>query len=215
MNIHRIYAVIFRIWRRKRMLKFQAIISPSQNDILLDVGGYPATWTENPQLTQKIICLNVHDVIWNSSDYPQHQIETTIGDGCDLKFDDNAFDIVFSNSVIEHVGDWGKQIDFAKEVRRVGKKLWIQTPAFECPLEPHYLAPFVHWLPISIRRRLLRWFTPWGWIQKPSQDEIDTTIAFTRLLSKKEFLELFPDCVVITERLLWIIPKSYIAYRIS
>jgi hypothetical protein len=54
---------------------------------------------------------------------------------------DQEYDIAFSNSVIEHVGDWERQAAFASEIRRVGKNLWIQTPAKECPIEPHYLAP--------------------------------------------------------------------------
>jgi hypothetical protein len=213
MNIHAIYARIFKVWRQKRMAEFEAIMQPHAEDLVLDVGGYPATWTTRPQLTKRIDCLNLHEVNWDGSRYPDYQITTFVGDGCALAHENGCYDILFSNSVIEHVGDWDKQQAFAQETRRVGRKLWIQTPAFECPIEPHFLAPFVHWLPVCVRRRVLRWFTPWGWIQKPAQDKIDETIQYTRLLTKKRFKELFPDCVIITERLLWIFPKSYIAYR--
>ena len=215
MDIHKIYGLIFKIWRQKRMIKFESIIKPSTEDFVLDVGGYPPTWTVRPQLSGRIDCLNLHQVDFDNRQFPDHSIVTSIGDACDLKYDNNSFDILFSNSVIEHVGDWEKQKAFAKEVRRVGKKLWIQTPALGCPIEPHYLAPFVHWLPIYIRRRILRWATPWGWISKPTQNEIDENIAFTQLLSKKQVRELFPDCVIITERLLGVFPKSYTAYRVN
>lgn len=187
---------------------------PGPKDRLLDVGGYPKNWTTRPQLVQRIDCLNIDRINWDGSKHPNHKITTSVGNGCSLKYDDGSYDILFSNSVIEHVGNWEQQRQFAQEVRRVGKKLWIQTPALECPVEPHYLALFVHWMPILLRRRILRWLTLWGWIQKPTQSEIDQTIAFTRLLSKKNFRELFPDCEIITERLLVILPKSYIAYRI-
>lgn len=213
MNIHSIYARIFKIWRQKRMAKFEALIKPRPEDSVLDVGGFPATWTTRPQLVKTIDCINIHSVDWSGDDYPNHQITTSIGDGCSLNYGDRSYDIVFSNSVIEHVGDFEKQKAFALEVRRVGGRLWIQTPALECPLEPHYLAPFVHWFPVSVRRKLLRWVTPWGWMEKPDQARVDETIAFTRLLSKKQFESLFPDCTIITERLLGIFPKSYIAYR--
>jgi len=215
MNIYTIYAQIFKIWRQKRMDLFESIIQPDEEDLVLDVGGYPATWTSRPQLTKRIDCLNLHTLSWDPSAEPDYRITTSIGDGCELSYEDASYDIVFSNSVIEHVGDWKRQQAFAREVRRVGKRLWIQTPAYECPLEPHYFAPFVHWLPVRVRRRVLRWLTPWGWMQRPTQEKVDETIATTRLLTKREVEQIFPDCVVMTERLFGIFPKSYIAYRAS
>ena len=197
------------------MLQFEKIIKPSMEDVVLDVGGYPITWAPRPQLTSRVDCINTHPVKWASDSYPEHRINPLVGDGCALEFEDKSYSILFSNSVIEHVGDWESQKKFASEARRVGEKLWIQTPAFECPIEPHFLAPLVHWLPVKLRRRLLRWFTPWGWLQKPDMEEIDERIYYTRLLTKKQMLELFPDCEVITERMLGIIPKSYVAYRLE
>jgi len=211
MNVHTIYGLAYKYWREKRLLRFEQIIKPSSDDIMLDVGGYPATCTGRTQVAQRIDCLNLDSVArQNSAGY---NFSTVIGDGCSLPYPDGTYEILFSNSVIEHVGDWDKQCAFAREVRRVGKKLWIQTPAYECPLEPHFLAPFVHWLPVSVRRRILRHFTFWGWTAKPSQQTIDEVIQFTQLLTKKQFRQLFPDCQIITERVLWIIPKSYTAYR--
>jgi hypothetical protein len=213
MNIHSMYAAVFKLWRQKRMAQFEGIVRPSTDELLLDVGGYPKTWTTRPQIARRIDCVNLDTSPWDATQYPDHRITFAHGDGCALAHKDGEYDIVFSNSVIEHVGDWEKQQAFAREVRRVGRKLWIQTPALECPLEPHYLAPFLHWLPVMVRRRILRWFTPWGWIIKPSQEKIDYTISTTTLLSKKQFKELFSDCTIMTERILWIFPKSYIAYR--
>ena len=213
MNIHTIYAHIFKVWRQKRMARFETTIEPGPEDLVLDVGGYPATWTTRPQLARRIDCLNLRPVSFDGSRYPNHSITTAVGNGCALTYGENSYDILFSNSVIEHVGNWEQQQAFAREVRRVGQKLWIQTPALECPIEPHFLAPFVHWLPVFIRRRILRWFTPWGWIQKPTQNRIDEVIASTRLLSKRQEETLIPDCEVVTERLLGLFPKSYIAYR--
>ena len=215
MSIHKIYAQIFKIWRVKRMAKFEQLMQPQPDDIILDVGGHPSIWATSPQFLKRIEFLNIRPVRWVDASSPDQRITSTIGDGCAIECSDGSYDILFSNSVIEHVGDWNRQCAFANEARRVGKKLWIQTPALECPLEPHYLAPFIHWFPVSIRRRLLRWFTPWGWISKPTQEKVDETIAFTCLLTKPQMKKLFPDCVILTERLLWVFPKSYIAYRIN
>jgi SAM-dependent methyltransferase len=70
-----------------------------------------------------------------------------------LPFADGEFDLAFSNSVIEHVGDRGA---FAAELMRVARGWWVQTPAFSFPVEPHALLPGAHWLPPALRRRYWR-----------------------------------------------------------
>jgi SAM-dependent methyltransferase len=68
-----------------------------------------------------------------------------------LPFDDGEFDLVYSSSVIEHIGPDRRQA-FAREIRRVGRGWWVQTPAFSFPIEPHALLPGAHWLPPTLRR---------------------------------------------------------------
>jgi hypothetical protein len=65
--------------------------------------------------------------------------------------------------MIEHLYTSENQAQAAREAMRVGKKLWIQTPNRWFPIEPHFLTPFVHWLPEEARKRLVRNFTVWGW----------------------------------------------------
>jgi len=213
LSIHTIYRQIFKLWRRRRFALFLSLMRPNPSDILLDIGGYPGFWTSHPQPVKRIDTLNVHEVQWNGEQAPNHNIRTLVGDGCCLTMSDQSYDIAFSNSVIEHVGSWERQQQFAGEMHRVAKHLWVQTPAYECPIEPHYLAPFVHYLPRSVQKLILRWCTPWGWIERPSHDQINLMVETTRLLRKSEIRQLFPDCELITERLFWIIPKSYIAIR--
>ncbi len=209
MNIHAIYRIIFKIWRVKRMRVFEERIAPQPDENILDVGGHPDTWSRKIT-ARKIIIINTYPLPAAPS---PNRIESLVGDGCSLEYKEGAFDIVFSNSVIEHVGSFDQQQKFAREVRRVGRRLWIQTPAQECPLEPHYLAPFVHWLPPSYSQKLLRWFTPWGWMTKPSPEAVAAAIQNTQLLTRNQFAKLFPDCEIYTEKLFFILPKSYIAIR--
>ena len=212
MFIFKIYEKIFKIWRVKRYARFLEVIKPQKENTFLDIGGTYNTWRRHGQPVNKIVSINLTKP--KNLTLPDGlNIEFMEGDACELPFSDDSFDVAFSNSVIEHVGDFPRQKLFAKEARRVGGKLWIQTPAQECPFEPHYLAPFVHWFPVVVRRRILRWLTPWGWIQKPNQEKVDTTIQYTQLLTKKQFRELFPDCEIYTEKMLGVLPKSYIAYR--
>jgi hypothetical protein len=185
-------------------------MKPSPETTILDVGGYPGTW-ENTEIDSKITILNVHPI--DLTDFKtKHRFETVVGDGCHLDYADRAFDIVFSNSVIEHVGTPDRQGTFADEVRRVGKALWIQTPACSFFIEPHLLAPFIHFFPRSKQKRLVRYFSVWGLLTKPTPQQVEDFLGEIRLLSKHEMNELFPDCEIIHERVVGL-TKSFIAVR--
>ena len=212
-SIFTLYRPIAKVWRERRFELFLRLIKPSTSDILLDVGGNPWFWTSHPQPVKRIDSLNIHKEFWRSDDAPDHNIRMLLGDGCSLAMPDKSYDIGFSNSVIEHVGSWERQQQFASEIRRVARSLWVQTPAYECPIEPHYLTPFIHYLPRPLQKKLLRWCTLWGWLEHPTREQIDAMVDTTRLLRKAEIQQLFPDCEIITERMLWIITKSYIAIR--
>jgi hypothetical protein len=212
-SVHTLYGHIFKIWRRRRFGLFVRLMEPSPSDILLDVGGYPSFWVSHPQPVKRIDSLNLHEVRWNGGATPSHDIRILVGDGCSLPMSDASYDIGFSNSVIEHVGSWERQQQFASEIRRVSKALWVQTPAYECPIEPHYMTPLIHYFPRATQKKLLRWCTLWGLIERPNRDRVNSMVETTRLLRQSEMRELFPDCEIITERMLWIIPKSYIAIR--
>lgn len=81
--------------------------------------------------------------------YPGPFLQADVADG--LPYEDGAFDLVYASSVIEHVPP-PRRAAFAAEVRRVGRGLYVQTPAFSFPLEPHSLLPLAHWLPPALRR---------------------------------------------------------------
>jgi hypothetical protein len=130
-----------------------------------------------------------------------------------MQFPDQSYDIAFSNSVIEHLSTLDRQRAFASEILRVGKRVWVQTPAYECPIEPHFLTPFIHWLPNKLQKQLARHLSVWGLVNRPSSKQVHEMVNTTRLLNKQEFCILFPGCEIITERLLGIFPKSYIAVR--
>lgn len=204
-----VYHLIWRRWRGQRWKKFREWMKPLSLGRILDVGGLPSEWRGKVSLIDEvdIVGLAVYSIT-EDSDSPK--IRSFKGDGRALEFEDKAYDIVYSNSVIEHVGCWEDQKAFAKEVRRVGRGLWIQTPAFACPVEPHYLGLFVHWFPPSWHVTIARWTSVVGLTGAADLQSIANT---TRLLTKKEFQELFPDCEIWTERLFILFPKSYVAMR--
>ena len=80
--------------------------------------------------------------------------------------------------------------------------------------EPHLLAPFIHFLPLSWQRRLVRNFTLWGWATRPSQASVDRMLGGLHLLDGATFRDLFPDCEIRRERFLGF-TKAFVAVRIE
>lgn len=207
--IHSLYARISPLFRRRRLRWFRRTIVLRPGDRLLDIGGYPWFWSE-AALPNPISLLNLEFPAGLVAEYPGFTY--VAGDGCALPFGDGAFDVVFSNSVIEHLGTWERQQRFAAEARRAGRRLWVQTPARGFFIEPHLLAPFIHWLPRNAQRRLIRWGTGWGWLTRPTPAQVDAFLAEVRLLTRAEMQALFPDCELIEEKFLGL-TKSYVAIR--
>ncbi len=86
-------------------------------------------------------------------DYPGPFVQADATDR--LPFEDDAFDLAYSSSVIEHVPK-ARRAAFAAELHRVARGWFVQTPARSFPIEPHALLPFAHWLPAGPRRRYWR-----------------------------------------------------------
>ena len=207
MNIQTIYGLFLPHFRARRRHLFLRLMSPAACRIL-DVGGYPGFWSSFA-CDCRITCLNLQ--IPATKDLPP-RILCVQGDGRQLPYPDREYDIAFSNSVIEHLGTIADQRRFADEIRRVGRGYWVQTPNKWFPVEPHVIGLWVHYLPKTAQKRLLRWFTLWGLVTRPSEEQIQSFLSEVRLLSEDEMRSLFPDAVIHAERFLgW--KKSFIAYK--
>ena len=124
-----------------------------------------------------------------------------------------SFDLVFSNSVIEHVGSEQDAMRFANEMQRIGKAFYCQTPNKWFPIEPHLGTLFLHWLPSLLERYfVLRYLTLWGLMHKPDPAQPQGAARDARLLTKRELKTLFPEAEIVTERFL-LLPKSFIVMR--
>jgi len=209
-NIHRLYGLFLPYFRRRRAAVFRRLMEPVASTAILDVGGYHTfwQWMDSPG---SVVCLNLDPATAGSG--PDGRFSYVQGDGRDLPFADRSFDVAFSNSVIEHVGAYADQEAFASELRRVGRRVFVQTPNRWFFIEPHLLTPFVHFLPPRIRKHLLRYGTVWGWITRPGREEVEAFHRSTRLLTYREMRRLFPDCRILRERFLYVFTKSFIAVR--
>ncbi len=183
---------------------------------VLDVGGRKTYWSILPpgfleRHRAHVTILNLPcDLQGQDDDHFTH----VTGDACNMpEFADRSFHIVHSNSVIEHVGGWPQMKRFAHEVRRVAPSLYVQTPYYWFPVEPHYVLPFFHWLPKPARVRLIRSFALGNRGRASDLDEALTKLEDQpRMLDVKTFRLLFPDCRILKERFM-LLTKSLIAVR--
>lgn len=135
------------------------------------------------------------------------------GDACDLpQYADGEFDLVHSNSVIEHVGDWVRMEAFAANVRRLAPRYYVQTPYFWFPVEPHFSSLFFHWRSEQARARALMRRRHGFAERAPDVGAAMRDVQHARLLDKTQFRFLFPDATHIDERALGL-TKSLIAIR--
>jgi ubiquinone/menaquinone biosynthesis C-methylase UbiE len=134
-------------------------------------------------------------------------------DGKNLPYADNSFELCYSNSVIEHVGDWNAREAMAREIRRVASRYYVQTPNKWFFSDPHTVGAFLHWLPKRYHRKLVRWCTLWGLVDRPSQAQIDALLEEVELLTEHDMRALFPDAKIVKERFLGM-TKSIIALRL-
>lgn len=178
---------------------------------VLDVGGRADYW-DNVGLDDV-----AHVKVLNNDEVALQELEAgavggskfsyVLGDARNLSdFADGSVDFVHSNSVIEHVGAWWDMKAMAQEICRVGAAGWVQTPAWEFPMEPHFRVPFMHWFAQPIRRKML-WFSPGA--SSKSFDEKRLHSDRINLLSRSEVKVLFPQKDLLVERFLGL-PKSYV-----
>jgi hypothetical protein len=153
-------------FRRKRFKNIEALVrkvlSVKDKCKILDVGGTAQYWSlMEPELLRKceIVVHNLEKPMGSDPHKnvpPNGVFKFDYGDGRNLNtVKDHEYDIAHSNSVIEHVGKFSDMQQFADELTRVGKYYYLQTPNFWFPIEPHYGVPFIHWLPIPVRARIM------------------------------------------------------------
>lgn len=190
-------------FRRRRFEGFDRFFSGVET--IIDFGGTPEIW------------LSIHRSNVTLLNIDEQQVPSGFaalkGDARKTLFSDECFDLAFSNSTIEHVGTWEDQEAFARELRRVGKRVYCQTPARGFFFEPHYFTPFVVWFGFLLKQYwFVRYCTYYGLRWKPSREQVRDFQSHLRLLNFSEMQQLFPDCSIRRERFLGM-TKAYIAVR--
>lgn len=203
-------------FRKKRLQEFENLFfthfAGAEKIEILDVGGKEYFWKPSSLLNHpgvRITLLNLHLEKTSHS-----AIQAVKGDATSMpEFGENSFDLVFSNSVIEHLYTWENQQKMASEILRVGKRHFIQTPNIYFPIEAHYALPFAQYYPKAVLHFILTQtklsrFKRWNPAEASQyQDEI-------RLLTKSEMKALFPESILLKEKALGL-TKSFTAHNLG
>lgn len=202
-------------FRSKRLRKFEKLFfrnfNPEKPVRILDVGGTAYFWKDSqvPNIPGvRITLLNLH---LEKSTHPH--IVSHVGDATAMdEFGDQSFDLVFSNSVIEHLYTYANQVRMAEEIRRVGKKFFIQTPNKYFPVEAHYALPFAQYFPKSLLLFLLT-KTRLSRMKRWEKAAAEQYLEEIRLINEKEMKELFPGAKLLKEKALGM-TKSLTAHNL-
>jgi len=212
--------------RRKRAGLFRAAFQLSETTRILDLGsqsgahihGVLAGTPVRPENTY-IADIDAAALERGREKYGFNPVN--IGQSGELPFPDGFFDIVYCSSVIEHVTVnkaqvWsmrsGKEFrelslahqhDFAREIRRVGRQFFVQTPYKYFIIEAHSWLPFVGWLPRRLIVPILKGSRR-VWPKKAVPD--------WHLLNRRQLASMFEDAQIREEK--WLgLTKSLMAVK--
>lgn len=176
---------------------------------VLDLGGTPRFWKESglSHLPLDVTCLNLVGEP-SVERFGNLSVRRAVGDATCPQFDPSQFDLVFSNSVIEHVGD-GAAVARLAQIVRQGPRYFVQTPNRYFLVEPHFILPFHFLMPRWLKAAIVTF-----WDRGPkrrSYAEAKKRVDSIHLLSRHELQALFPDAEVVEERK-WLQTKSFMAF---
>ena len=188
------------------MRRFAREFGLGPSTTVLDLGGAEYYWDWTGR-RPSVVVANLE-----RRDLRPERLPWIRADGRRLPFGDGVFDVVFCNSVLEHLPDERSRESMAREIARVGRSYWVQVPNRWFPVEPHTLTPGFHFLPRRWQVRLARNFTVWGWLQRPGPDEARGFVEGIHPMSACDIARLFPDAAIQRERVAGL-TKSVLAVR--
>jgi 2-polyprenyl-3-methyl-5-hydroxy-6-metoxy-1,4-benzoquinol methylase len=203
-------------FRAKRLQEFERLFfshfSGSEKIEILDVGGAAYFWQTSALLSHPGVRITLLNFQLEETSHPS--LRSVQGDATDMReFKNGTFDLVFSNSVIEHLYTFEKQQKMASEIMRVGKSYFIQTPNVYFPIEAHYALPFAQYYSKAFLHFILT-KTKFSRLKKWNSAEASQYIAEIRLLNAKEMKALFPGASLLKEKVLGL-TKSFTAHNLG
>jgi len=178
---------------------------------VLDVGGTVEAWRRAPVKPRHVTVLN----LFEPGESDDNSITPVTGDACNAADElaranvETNFDLVFSNSLIEHVGGHAARSRVAGQVHRLAEHHWVQTPYRYFPLEPHWLFPGMQFMPTAARVQIARY---WPLLRAANAENAIHMVLWTDLIGVTEMRDYFPNSTILHERVLGM-TKSLIAVK--
>jgi hypothetical protein len=198
-------------WRSGRWERFAETFTDIDSMSVIDLGGTAEAWRRAPVRPASLHIVNLAP---EAADVPAW-IRVDQADACNLPthISSGRYDLVFSNSVIEHVGGHSQRQRFADAIHALADRHWVQTPYRYFPVEPHWLFPGFQFLPLAARARIsLHW--PLAHSHASNREEGVRQAMGVELLSHTEMVFYFPNSTIWNERVLGLV-KSLVAIKVS
>ncbi|MFI5896526.1 class I SAM-dependent methyltransferase [Actinoplanes sp. NPDC051513] len=180
---------------------------------VLDLGGRASSWVNAPVRPRHVHIVNLEGETGLESGELPNWAEVDFGDACELPAEirKRRYDLVFSNSVIEHVGGHERRLRLAEAIHDLAPAHWVQTPYRYFPIEPHFVAPGMQFMPAAAQAAMLR---KWPLVHTPPGDKKGAveSALWVELLGRTQMRYYFPDSELRAERFAGL-TKSLIAVR--
>jgi hypothetical protein len=198
--------------RSSRWEWFAKTFSDIDSMTVIDLGGTAEAWRRSPVHPASVYIINLE--VEQVADLPAW-MRVDRADACNLPthISNGNYDLVFSNSVIEHVGGHSQRQLFADTVHRLADRHWIQTPYRYFPIEPHWLFPGFQFLPLAARAAVSRHW-PLMYSRASGREESIRQAMSVELVSRTEMGLYFPDSTIGSERIFGL-TKSLVAIKTS
>lgn len=192
-------------FRQQRTEEFKRRFPGLADMRVLDLGGTTVSWSVLGLRPASVTIVNLdHD----GKAPCEPWMKMVDADACEGGF--GQYDLVFSNSLMEHLGGHARRQQFANVVRESAPAWWIQTPYRYFPIEPHWVFPGMQFLPFRMRVMICQ---HWSMLDMPAckdANEAADLVASTELISATEMRTYFPTSEIWFERIAGI-PKSLVA----
>jgi hypothetical protein len=180
--------------RDRRWKRFAQTFPDLAEMHVLDVGGDARSWRLSGLRPGHVTLVNIA-----AQTVEEDWMTAVVGDACEGGLP--AADVVFSNSVIEHVGGHWRRQRFAEGIRGAADRYWVQTPNRYFPVEPHFLVPALQHLPRAMQAQIVKRWPIGHYAVVKDADTALLRLLDIELLSRAEMVFYFPDAAIIRERI--------------